>query len=439
MALGFGSAKGDDVVALIAKKNYTKAIEILRAQLQKGKANASLRLQLGDVLVLAGKDREAVSILAPLADEFARDGFAAKAISVLKKIQKIDPSRRDVVEKKLASLIQEKQRVATITLPPASSGLPELGMEEIGFEPPAGGSINVPVSPPPAPVPAPTPVVLEPPRVVAPPPAAAPAPAATSAEVAFVEPEPLAFSVEPLALGMEPVVEPPAPPAPPPPAEPARAAAVIDRDLFTEEDLQLVDPDLEGGELEVEPLVEAEPVTEEAAPDPMSDARFAEELMGLVDNLFEPETEERANDRPLRPLPEGPQAGQQIVVSPLFKDFSVDEMVAVIAGLKLLTFERGDVIIRQGEDGHSLFMLTSGRVRAFVKNEAGKNVPVGDLTEGAFFGEMSMLTGKPRMATVAALTSSELLELDRSTLDDIATRHPHVLDVLQEFAAQRAR
>ena len=112
-------------------------------------------------------------------------------------------------------------------------------------------------------------------------------------------------------------------------------------------------------------------------------------------------------------------------------------MVAVIGGLKLLTLQRGDVVIRQGQPGNSLYMLTSGKVRAFVKKE-GKNAPVADLSEGAFFGEGSILTGKPRSATVAALTVCDLLELDRPTLDDIASRHPHVMDVLRDFAARRS-
>ena len=126
------------------------------------------------------------------------------------------------------------------------------------------------------------------------------------------------------------------------------------------------------------------------------------------------------------------------MVSPLFRDFSVDEMVAVIQGLKLLTFERGQAILREGQPGSSLYTLTSGRVRAFRKDPAtGKQVPLGDLKEGAFFGEISILTGQPRMASIVALTRCELLELDRGTLDEITKTHPHVWDVLREFAAQR--
>src|SRR5436190_172267 len=99
--------KDEDVIALITRKDYGRAIELLKRQLQKGRPDPRLRLQLADLLVLARKEREAVALLGPLADEYAHDGFAAKAISVLKKIQKIEPGRRDV-EEKLAALIQEK-------------------------------------------------------------------------------------------------------------------------------------------------------------------------------------------------------------------------------------------------------------------------------------------------------------------------------------------
>jgi hypothetical protein len=96
LALSFGKPKQEDVVALIAAKKYGRAIELLKAQLNKRGASHTVRKQLADVLVLAGKTSEAVALLLPLADEFARDGFAAKAVSILKKVQKLDPSRRDV-------------------------------------------------------------------------------------------------------------------------------------------------------------------------------------------------------------------------------------------------------------------------------------------------------------------------------------------------------
>jgi len=114
--------------------------------------------------------------------------------------------------------------------------------------------------------------------------------------------------------------------------------------------------------------------------------------MGLVDSVFQEFPAETTS----APRPAPPRSGSQIVVSPLFRDFSVDEMVAVIAGLKLLSFERGDVILREGDPGASLYMLTSGRVRAFRKEPASeRQKPLGDLDEGAFFGELSRRFGAP--------------------------------------------
>ncbi|HYU35586.1 MAG TPA: cyclic nucleotide-binding domain-containing protein, partial [Thermoanaerobaculia bacterium] len=374
MALGFGS-KAEDVMALISRKNYSRAIEVLRAQTEANHRDPRLRMQLADVLVLAGKGREAIGILTPLADEFAQEGFAAKAIAVLKKIQKVDPGHRDV-DARLAGLIQEKQRLATAAA--AATSLPEIGMEEIGLEFPAGGSIAVPAERPrerePLPEPAAPELALE--------------PLTSEPDAPELALEPLPVEPEVPELPLEPL--PPVPSPATPPA--ARAiAAIEDPDL-----LYLEEAD---GEMQAEVEVEPEPEAEAEPADPMSDSRFAEELQALVDTAFlAPLPSDEV------PTPAAPdKGGSQIVVSPLFRDFSVDEMVAVIQGLSLLSFARGDVILREGEPGDRLYMLTSGMVRAFRKDAAsGRQLRVADLKEGAFFGEVSILTGGPRTATVAA-------------------------------------
>jgi len=400
MARGSG-AKSDDVMALIARKSYANAIELLRVQIEANRHDPRLRMQLADVLVLAGKGREAVGILAPLADEYARDGFAAKAIAVFK----IDPGRRDV-DSRLASLIQEKQRVATVSV--ATASLPEIGMEEIGFDLPIGGGIAVPAEPPARAL---EPVVerawsepLQEPEAEAEP------------EVALPE-----LALEPESALPQLALEPPV----------RAVSAIEDPDLMFLDDLEEADA-LAEPEVEVEPEVDVEAETESA--DPMSDGRFAEELQALVDVAFLASPSAPEEGAAAAALPTAPS---QIVVSPLFRDFSVDEMVAVIQGLNLLSYERGDVILREGAPGDSLYMLTTGMVRAFRKDPSGRQVRLGDLLEGAFFGEVSILTGGRRTATVAALTRCELLELDRPTLDSIRKTHPHVFEVLEEFARQR--
>jgi cAMP-dependent protein kinase regulator len=168
----------------------------------------------------------------------------------------------------------------------------------------------------------------------------------------------------------------------------------------------------------------------------MSDAAFAEEVMSLLENVF-PSAQFEPGELLALAAPEASGPSRPIVASPLFKDFSVDEMVAVIQGLKLITCEPGEIIITQGDPGDSLYILTSGAVKAFVRDAEGRQTQVGVFGEGAFFGEISILTGKPRAATIVAASRCELLELDRRTLDSITKAHPHVWHVLEEFAQRR--
>ncbi|HEU0094271.1 MAG TPA: cyclic nucleotide-binding domain-containing protein, partial [Vicinamibacteria bacterium] len=127
------------------------------------------------------------------------------------------------------------------------------------------------------------------------------------------------------------------------------------------------------------------------------------------------------------------------VDTPLFSGFSRDELVAVIRGLRLLTFEPGDIVLTEGDRGDSLFVITTGTVKTFVRDTTqGGQLLMRRLKEGDFFGEISVLSGKARSATVTAATHCELLELERATLDQITSSYPHVRQVLEEFYLARA-
>jgi CRP-like cAMP-binding protein len=123
---------------------------------------------------------------------------------------------------------------------------------------------------------------------------------------------------------------------------------------------------------------------------------------------------------------------------PLFSDFSREELLEIVRGLELRTHDAGAIVVTEGEPGDSLFVVTHGAVRAFVKTSSGRNAEVRRMEEGEFFGEISLLSGTPRTATVTAASRCELLELDRGALDDICRRHPRVRTVLEEFYEKRA-
>ena len=125
--------------------------------------------------------------------------------------------------------------------------------------------------------------------------------------------------------------------------------------------------------------------------------------------------------------------------SPLFSDFSADELAAVIHGLDLRSFAPGDLVVSQGEPGRSLFVVASGTVKVWVREGEGRGRFVRSLGEGDFFGEVSLLTGRPRTATVTAATRADLLELGWSRVEEIVRDHPRVADVLRAFCDERLK
>jgi CRP-like cAMP-binding protein len=130
--------------------------------------------------------------------------------------------------------------------------------------------------------------------------------------------------------------------------------------------------------------------------------------------------------------------GRGLLASRLFKGLSEEELLAVIQGLRLLTFEPGDIVLTEGEAGGSVFILATGRVRVFVRNRSGQDVAIEELGEGAFFGEMAAISSRSRAATVTAASACTLLELDGPALRSILQSYPAVRDVLEHVFIERA-
>ena len=124
--------------------------------------------------------------------------------------------------------------------------------------------------------------------------------------------------------------------------------------------------------------------------------------------------------------------------SPLFGDFSKDELAAMIGGMRLLIKRPGSIIYTEGEPGDSLFVLASGVARVYRKTSSGHNDQVAVLKEGEVFGTASVLFGKPRKRTITAVIECELLELDKATLDSIAESHPRVGELVRELHDKRS-
>jgi CRP-like cAMP-binding protein len=129
--------------------------------------------------------------------------------------------------------------------------------------------------------------------------------------------------------------------------------------------------------------------------------------------------------------------GPGLRASPLFESFTDAELLDLVRGLRLVSAEAGGVVLTQGEQGESLFVLVSGAVKIWARDASGRNQRVCQLHEGAFFGEIATLSGRPRSATVTAAEHCVLLEVTRESLASIRKAHPHVGAVLEEQLVSR--
>lgn len=93
----------------------------------------------------------------------------------------------------------------------------------------------------------------------------------------------------------------------------------------------------------------------------------------------------------------------------LFRSLSPEEIERLATGVKLKLFACGEALCRQGEAGDSFYIIREGRVAVFINDANGHPVRAAQLDCGAFFGEMSLLTGEPRSGTVTAETDVEVL------------------------------
>jgi CRP-like cAMP-binding protein len=121
----------------------------------------------------------------------------------------------------------------------------------------------------------------------------------------------------------------------------------------------------------------------------------------------------------------------------LFSDLGPEAFVALTEGMVLHRRAAGETVLEEGQLGTSFYVVVSGRFAVSKRDEAGDDVVLAHLGEGDFFGEMALLSGAPRSATVTAEGPGEVLEVPSAVLQAVAARHPHVAGSLRKFYRQR--
>jgi tetratricopeptide (TPR) repeat protein len=444
-----------EIQTCLQKRDYKGALGWFQALLEEDSKNTQIRLRYADTLVLAGSKKEAIKQYRIVADELAESGFMIRAIAINKKIVQLDPSQTDV-HQKLAAMNDARSKGRSAAMAQLSAAI----TSDPGRPEPARAAA-VPSPPPPKPKePPPTPTMSledslamefgESAQAATPPPPASPVdtpePPVMEDEVLQIEEEP-----EPLSQDVEIQVE----VAPPPGLEPDEQGFEIVSDEVDEGVLPTAGTDIEmdasaPAELSDEmPLLESEEGSTEQVlavdrtdagdedggddvefeiemePEAAADGKaslvgvLGEDIDALIDSIID-DVSTSAGGAPSPPPPKDTPGG-----IPLFSQLSMQEFIDVAVVLDRRSVKSGTVIVREGDPGDSLFIVSTGEVDA-TRDENGRAVRVATFRDGDFFGEMAVLTGEPRTATVTAVKNTELLELSRENLQQIFAKHPDV-------------
>jgi CRP-like cAMP-binding protein len=105
--------------------------------------------------------------------------------------------------------------------------------------------------------------------------------------------------------------------------------------------------------------------------------------------------------------------------------------------LKRLLYAGHDVVFRKGESADSLYILARGRVRIVEQDAAGHRMELAELTAPAYFGEMGLLTGQPRGATVMAEDDVVCYQLGKAGFDEILKARPQIAEALAHVLSLR--
>lgn len=121
----------------------------------------------------------------------------------------------------------------------------------------------------------------------------------------------------------------------------------------------------------------------------------------------------------------------------IFRDLSHGDRERLAASLHYVPFATGEAITRQGAEAHWLYLLVAGDVSVRVRSESGEEREVSHLCGGSFFGEMSLLTGARRTATVVALSEVECYRLDKAAFEQVVRDRPQIAESVAELLARR--
>jgi len=122
----------------------------------------------------------------------------------------------------------------------------------------------------------------------------------------------------------------------------------------------------------------------------------------------------------------------------IFSGIPEEDAKKILNELDSLSFSAGQKVVEEGDSGDSMYIIQSGKARV-VAHLLGKEIELAVLEEGAVFGEVAFLTGRPRTAAVIADGPLEVFEISRLDLEKIIEMNPVILSKIEDFYESRVQ
>jgi NTE family protein len=135
-------------------------------------------------------------------------------------------------------------------------------------------------------------------------------------------------------------------------------------------------------------------------------------------------------DRPAR-------AREAVAAMDLVAGLSDDELDELLEDVEWVEIPGGEALFREGEESESFYVIVRGRLRTLLTDESGEPVVVRELSRGDAVGELGLLTGAPRSATVVAVRDTELARLSRPAFERVIERTPRIALPIARIVANR--
>ena len=133
---------------------------------------------------------------------------------------------------------------------------------------------------------------------------------------------------------------------------------------------------------------------------------------------------------------DGGAISERLSAVDIFAPLSADETTMLAQAAVRHVFAPGEMVIRAGDPGSSMFVVHNGKVSVQI-TENGRPRNIATLNEGDFFGEMALFTGEPRTANVVALEETEVLEIGHAAMKRVFDTNPDLVESLSFIMAER--